>query len=1077
MQTVRKLVFSMLFGLLLFSWLTPSVSLAQMTTATVLGAVQDESGAAIPGATVILRNTDTGIVRTVTTDAQGRYNASNLTLGNYELEASLTGFQTEVRRGIRLALGQEATITFTLKVGSVSERIEVFGEAPMVETTSAALTGLVDDKKIRDLPIIGRSFEQLALLQPGVTYQATNTGAANEGGRQSVQFYGASARLNVGGARGNQSTMLVDGININGFYNRGPDSASGLQLGVDAVREFNVLLNNYSAEYGRSSGGVLNIVTRAGTNTLHGSVFEFNRTENLDARKTIDAGKPPFVRNQFGFALGGPIKKDKTFFFGTSEIFRERLGRTLETFVPNAQAREGYLPNAQTGQLQFIGVATNVKPYLDLYPLPNGPNVGDGRAQYNISGSQPTDDSFFQVRIDHQFSANNSLFGRYTFDDASRLNPFSAGPWGTPAAVWVSRFQNVVLAHTSIISPTLLNTFRFGYTRNRFKDDGLNFNPLLNFVPGRYNGTLGVGGLAGLGCSECVPVHVLLNSYEFNEQLSYIKGRHSLKTGAAITYIPSFEDWGWQLNGTYTFSNLSNFLQGNPFQLRASLPGAIAVAEPKVTVFGFHIQDDINLRPGLTLNLGYRYEFTTNVTDEQARFGAVVNFPTATSFSAVKTPWGGNPSLGNFGPRVGIAWDMFGNGKTSLRGGFGVFNEQLLQNVSQYSPAAPPKAVVFSKISPPPRFPDEVTGGFVTLANAALALSAAPNYDEMSRNPYVMQYNLNIQQQISSNTALTASYAGARGVHLTCNRDINTPLPQVLPDGRKFTPAGSQPRNPNLGSLNLFSTSCPSWYNALQVNLNRRFSQGLQFQAAYTFSRTLDHSSSMIVVESGESQGFQDADCRVCEKGLAFFHQAQVLKTNFTYDLPIGSGKRFGSSLGGFAEKLLGGWQINSILSLLSGAPLEISTGSLDRARKLTAGSTKNRPDLRPGFSNNPTEGVTAGCAGVTAGRKLQSKDLWYDPCAFQLQPAGFFGNLGRNTVIGPGLATVDFGLAKMIRLREGTDLQFKAEAFNLFNRVNFAKPNSAVFISTSGVPSATAGRITDTAPARQVQLGLKLTF
>ncbi|MBI4463629.1 MAG: carboxypeptidase regulatory-like domain-containing protein, partial [Acidobacteria bacterium] len=428
---------------------------AQTTTGTISGVVSDSSGAVVPGTSVTVRNAETGVSRTLTTDAQGRYRAPNLSLGRYEVQASLAGFQTAVRSGITLAVGQEAVVNITLEVGQVTERVEVTGEAPLVEATRSDVSGVIEQRQVSDLPLNGRSYLQLALLQQGVV-ATRNTSNLSFGGPQTV--------LATSGSQSTAGLYLLDGTDISDYlFATSPGGASGMAIGVDMIREFRVLTNSFSAEYGRTTGGVLTVVSKGGTNQLAGTAFWFHRNDNTDARNFFAARKPEFKRNQWGATVGGPIVKDKTFFLGSYESLREGLGVASVAIVPNLQARQGILPANLGGN---VGVAPGVKPFLDLYPLPNGQDFGNGTAQWQGSLNQPTREDFFSGRVDHVLSEKDTLYGRYTFRDGTTSVPFGSTAVPGYPGVGENRTQFTSVEETHVFSPTVLNTFRAAFNRN-----------------------------------------------------------------------------------------------------------------------------------------------------------------------------------------------------------------------------------------------------------------------------------------------------------------------------------------------------------------------------------------------------------------------------------------------------------------------------------------------------------------------------------------------------------------------------------------------------------------------------------
>lgn len=1016
---------------------------AQVTTATMLGSIKDETNAVLPGVSVKVRHLDTGAVRDIVTDDEGRYRAPNLALGKYEVEAELTGFQTAVRSAITLTVGQEAVVDLVLKVGEMNERVVVSGEAALVETTSSTVRALVDDKSIRDLPLNGRDFSQLATLQAGV-YAPPSMGR----GLRAVP--GAGPMISISGARPNQNNFLIDGSDVRDTHGK-TAGVSGTMLGVDTVREFAVLTSIASAEYGKVAGGVINAVTKSGTNELHGSLFEFHRNDNLDARNWFDVRKPEFKRNQFGLTAGGPIRKDHTFFFGSYEGLRDRLSLTERGIVLTPDARLGKFPN------RTVTINPRVKPYLELHPLPTpgGRDFGDGRAEFVWSISQPTDEDYFLVKVDQIISASDSVSVRYSFDDSSLLQQ-GASP-GFPV-LSDTRRQYTTIEERKVISPTVFNEFRVSFNRNVFgltPEQTITLDPSLSFLPGRPMGEISVSGLATYGYNARAHRTMTQNLFGYADNLTITRGRHSMRFGVQIERYQRNSLSAYSQNARWVFTSVDSFLQGKPYQLDIMLPESDIIRGMRQVYLGAYIQDDFRITPRLTLNLGLREEFATEPVEVNGKLGTLVNPLTDKEVIVPKTLYE-NPCRICLAPRVGFAWDVLGDGRTALRGGFGVFYNIILPpdflgSVMQMLPFFK-RPLLFN-----PPFPS---------VQEAIASITAPPYsldfiDVSPDQPYTLKYNLNIQRELLPDLVLNVGYTGSAAVHVGRQQNLNINQFQVLPDGRKFFPAGAQRFNPTFSAMAYKVFDSRANYNALQISVNRRFSQGLQLQVAYTFSKSMDETSSL--GGSGESPGStvhtMDPYDRSRDYGLSGFHVKKVLTSSFSYDIPMPAT--------GVLERLLGGWQVNGILTLADGNAVNISN-TVDRARagnSTVTGGLHDRPDLKEGGSSNP----------ITDSRNVNN---YWDGSNFRLQEAGFFGNLGRDTGIIPGVATFDFALTKKIALDEQRTLQFRSEFFNIFNRGNFGNPNASVFINATGIPSASFGRITSTTTTnRQIQFALKFLF
>ncbi len=1068
-----RLTVAVMFLALQLAFVPGGLLFAQAISGSISGIISDQMGAVIPGVSVSVKNVNTGVAHSTVTDDLGSYRVSGLVPGRYEVKAELAGFKTEVITGIELTVNQQAVVNLSLKVGEVTEQVIVTGYAPVVESTTSMLSGLVDEKKIRDLPLNGRDFSQLALLQTGAV--ATFTAGPDPFVAAGSAGGGRTGKFVVNGVRPTGNNFLLDGTEINDpSFNIPPGGAAGVALGVEAIREFRILTNTYSAEYGRNAGALINSVTKSGTNEIHGSAFEFLRNNVLDAKNFFDkpnAPIPQFKRNQFGFTVGGPIRKNKTFFFGSYEGLRERLGVTSVATVPDENARRGLLPDPRNpGRFIDVGIAPGVKQFLDLYPLPNGRNFGDGTAEFLGSQSQPTDEDYFVVKIDHNFSENDLFFARYTFDDSSALLPFASTPVpGFPTDL-DRRNQYATVQYQKIINPNLLNEFRFGYSRIKQTLFPTGVAPTsISLFPGpRPLGTIAPTNVSPIGNSSILPIGSTSNLFQFIDNFSYNKGRHSVKFGFDIRRIQISNFFDATFDGNYFIGPLRNMLEGKSLFYLGATPDSTSRRDWRQSQFAFFGQDDFKLTKDFTLNFGLRYEFITVPTEKAGRLTNLRN-PETDKDVTLGAPLFENPSLRNFAPRLGFAYDISGNGKTVVRSGFGVFYDHIWENIFGNTRFQPP--FLKALFVPGAPFPDPLRARGVPIALSIQAI------DFKIKNPYVMQYNLNVQHEITRDTVLKAGYVGTRGVKLVRVFEANTARPQILQDGTKFFPPNSVRRNPAFGPVRQRTADANSWYNSLQIEVNRRFSGGLQFQASYTLSKLIDDAAGPFQTDTiAQPTNTMDPEDRGRDKALSPFDARHNFVYNFTYDLPIGQGRKFGADLTGLAGKLLDGWQINGILTLVSGRPFT-PVVAFNRSNNLQSGTgVADRPNLKPGAS--PKDAL------------LKDPARWFDPNIFELQPAGFLGNAGRNILLGPDFKNFDFSLIKNTPINEQVTLQFRAEFFNLTNHPNFQIPSNVgtvagtvaggdiIFNDPSGVPVGNAGRIFKTVnTSRQIQFALKLIF
>jgi len=1034
---------------------------AQLVGGTIAGYVEDPNHAAVDRAEVVIHNVETGTERRLTTAADGSFSAPSIPVGVYTVSVAHEGFAPLKRTGITLTVGQSIQLHLALALGSVQQVMTVEDTPASVDVSTLQSQGLVNEQQVKQLPLNGRSYDQLLQLNPAsISYTTQRSGGVGTSNSSVGNMYSISGR------RPQDNLFLLNGIEYTGasLINVTPGGTSGQLLGVEAVREFNVVSDTYGANYGKRTGAQISIITASGQNNVHGSVYEFLRNSALDARNYFDQAQiPEFQRNDFGAALGGPLRRDKLFVFGNYEGYRQRLGLSDLTFVPDAAARAATI--------------ASVQPLLALWPV-GTTELGGGIAEAFSNPVQHVREDFGTTRVDTNLSSKDLLFGVYTIDDSDATSP-SANPY---SSIYERLREQVVSAQEQhVISPTLLNTLRVGYSRAAFYFNSIVDGGVPGWVDGGPVGAIVIAGsTASNGASQITLAGAntgsnnttVRNLFTVDDHVYWTHGKHQVEAGVWLQRLQSNDGLAQNQYGQASFSTLAAFEQGQVSKYTI-VPAATELGWR--SLFGaWFIEDAWKVTPRLELRAGLRAESTTGWNEAQNR-ASNYGFTNGVLNS---TPTVGSSALANNRaeflpePRVAIAYDVFGNGKTAVKASFGVHRALLdtldyrLDQTAPFNTTLSYSNTTVSKLS-----------GLST-ASATGGLVSPSNVQPDIQTPTVLSWTFKIEQEIAPRTSLTIGYVGSHGYHQILSEDQNTPAsvvcpdpacPGTLADGTVYY-TSTKYANPTLANSTSWVSQGISNYHALEVDVRRQLSHGLQLRGVYTWSKNMDDGSAWNTSVSANTPAFVSYPGNPkLDYGLAATNIGQAAAINGTWELPVGRGHLALGNDSTLAEQFIGGWSLNGIATLQSGFPFSPQLGYNPTGN----GDSRNpaRPALDPNFNG-----------------KLYARTAaqWFNPQAFAAPYPGTFGNAGRDSLEGPSLKDVDLSLAKSFPIHERFHAQFRVEYFNLLNETNFTTPNAVIFStgptpakpSTAAVLSPTAGVETATATtSRQLQFALKLQF
>jgi hypothetical protein len=1078
---------------------------AQVTGATITGTATDPSGAAIPNAQVSAKNTGTGVTSSATTNADGFYTIPNLIPGAYDVTTTAPGFATRVDTAVTLGVGQKLELPLSMKVGQTTQTVEVAGAAPTVELTTATISGEVTSTTVRELPLNGRDWTQLATLQPGVTQVQTQAQTGSPTVSRGNRGFGS--QMTDSGHSPFQNNYRMNGVSINDYTNGAPGSPLGINLGVDAIQEFSVLTTDYTAEYGKTSGMVINAITKSGTNDFHGSAYDFLRSNHLDARYlNAPLQNPPFHRDQYGGSIGGPIIKDKTFFFFDYEGINNDQSFSNHVTVPSATARSGVISGVNLAAQDPADFA-KIQPYFALWPLPNGGASTADAGFFNSTGLLHVTENYFTARVDHHISASDTLAASFFEDKSPQIQP---DPLNNVTTTILSQRWMGEIDETHVFSPSLVNSARFGFSRvvGLSNDAGTALNPIaadmsLGSLPGHPAAILNVSGwqaIATLGSST--HNDHFLNSFQFYDDAFWTKGKHSLKFGFSVEHQQGDEHTFQAFNGNFKFGSPANFLLDKPANYRIFDPAASFESAIRATAFGFYAQDDWHVRSNLTLNLGLRYEPMTSPVDANNRIQLLLHLtdPTLTPQSS---PMTSNPYLHAFEPRIGFAWDPFHDGKTSVRGGFGIFDQLPLTWLWELAMDGnvPYNIQIAHGGLPQGFFPLGVPGNPVIPSSLASAIavasvkSVAPPKVSLS-----MDWNLNIQRSLTPNTSLTVAYVGSRSIHMPNNIDeTNVVLPSSASmDGVTRllwpNPIGSGTTlNPNFGDIHYLPWDDNGFYDGLQLGVTKKLSRGFQVQGSYSWSRCIDYGSNMNIGDpfnNSIASLFYFAN-KQQRRGLCDYNISHEMSANYLWNIPKPGWAN------GFASEILGGWSVGGIITAQTGTPFTVGMNG-DPLGEQGAEQWDFADRLRTPQCTHPTTGdpnnylVLSCFTPPTAPASFAAQCSTFTgatapPPSGRVYCSNLLGNAGRNSVYGPGIVDVDFSVLKnfpVTKISEQFNIQFRAEFFNVINHISYLPPydlggSSMLLLYNQDGSTAFPSVFLDqqAGNSRQIQFGLKVIF
>jgi Carboxypeptidase regulatory-like domain len=1083
---------------------------AQEVTGSIRGEVLDPSGASVPKAQVKAIQSETGLARTAVSNQNGAYVLVLLPVGHYGLEVSAEGFRRFVQGGITLSVNEAANVPVRLAIGAPTETVQVQANATLIETSDTTLGKIVGEREILDLPLNGRNFSQLGLLQPGVV--PITPGLAQAGGSlRDGQAY------SVNGQRPESNTFLIDGAsNFNAV-----DGGFVLKPPIDSIAEFKILTSTASAEFGGAAGSTTNIVTRSGSNAVHGDLWEFLRNDKLDAANFFENAdgfaKSEYRQNQFGGTLGGPVRRDKTFFFGYYEGFRNRQGETLhDVRVPSMLERQGdfsesgplfnlFAPGGPAplpgSQVPFIDpTAQNV---LNLYPMPNARDSNGVLNLYNTTQVMRNNENQFGVRVDHYVSPRDTLNFRYMFLDGSRFDPLSNAGAGIPGFPVGEnhRTQNFVAQWTHTFSPSLLTITRLAFLRNKFLFDehlnntspsslGFQYQPTLPVAAGPPFIQFGGGGYASIGDPITGPRNTYENAYAASESLTWIHERHELKFGAYYRRDQINVINGIASNGFFVFipvpltNAFANFLIGQPLlflQGGGDQPGAGGDLSRGLrgNDFNFYAQDTYKASSRLTINMGLRYDLPFPYTEIRNRQNLFVPGAQSTVITAAPVgllypgdagvPDGLIPAQKTaFAPRIGLAWDPTGDARWLVTAAYGIFYDPYYNGEGGplQTPISAPPYLRTAQLLFPGSLSNPLANGNPFASQFAEPMTLVTLSPHL-RLPYAQDWNVNIEKSLGKDWLFEIGYVGTKGTKLPRFVEGNPSLPlagqtwvdqQNNIDQQRIHCQTNAQGNCTYSSVGLIQGSANSIYHALEASLRKRFTDGFSLLASYTFSKSIDDVSSFNITGSasqpvaGENDLAQNPFNLAAERGRSMFDARHRLVLSYQWELP------FWRHAQNWYQGALGNWQVNGIATFMSGTPFTV----LDQSYNYDAPEITGFSAFRPNLVGNPNSGP-------------KTVRQWFNTSAFQrldltTTPAGVYGTEGRNAVEGPGLAQWDFSAFKGIRITESRNLQFRAEFFNLFNRASFRLPNS-------DISSTTFGQIQQALSPRLVQFALKFMF